>query len=127
VVSAAAAGLGGALLAFVTGLAAPGAFELTLSLQLLAAVVLGGLGSLPGAVYGAALLVFLPAWSADLATGLHLSRNVYANLPLAVYGAVLIAVMLLFPTGIQGALRRISRNSLLLRNFRWSTTIWRKS
>jgi branched-chain amino acid transport system permease protein len=108
VVSAACAGLGGALLAFVNGLAAPGAFPLTLSLQLLAAVVLGGLGTIPGAIYGSFLLVFLPTWSASLATELNLSRDVYANLPLAVYGAVLVLVMLAFPSGVQGALRRIA-------------------
>ena len=109
VVSAACAGLGGALLAFVTGLAAPGAFTLALSLQLLAAVVLGGLGTLSGAVYGSLLLVFLPTWSADLAVAMDLSRDVYANLPIAIYGVVLILVMALFPSGIQGAVSRVAR------------------
>jgi branched-chain amino acid transport system permease protein len=110
VVSAACAGLGGGLLAFVNGLAAPGAFPLTLSLQLLAAVVLGGLGTLAGAVYGSLLLVFLPTWSADLAQRMDLSRDVYANLPLAVYGLVLVLVMLLFPSGVQGGLNRLKLN-----------------
>jgi branched-chain amino acid transport system permease protein len=109
VVSAACAGLGGGLLAFSTGLAAPGAFGLTLSLQLLAAVVLGGLGTLTGAVYGSLLLVFLPAVSADLAGRLDLSRDVYANLPLLVYGLVLVVVMLTFPAGVQGGLVRAAQ------------------
>lgn len=109
VVSAACAGLGGALLAFVNGLAAPGAFQLTLSLQLLAAVVLGGLGTIPGAVYGSFLLVFLPAWSAGLADKFELSRDVYANLPLAIYGVVLVLVMLAFPSGVQGGVGRLAR------------------
>lgn len=108
VVSAACAGLGGALLAFVTGLAAPGAFTLALSLQLLAAVVLGGLGTLSGAVYGSLVLVFLPTWSADLAVALDLSRDVYANVPIAIYGVVLILVMAVFPSGIQGAVSRVA-------------------
>ncbi len=109
IISAACAGLGGALLAFVTGLAAPGAFTLALSLQLLAAVVLGGLGTLSGAVYGSLLLVFLPTWSADLAVAMDLSRDVYANLPIAIYGVVLVLVMALFPAGIQGAVSRVAR------------------
>jgi branched-chain amino acid transport system permease protein len=107
VVSAACAGLAGALLAFVNGLAAPGAFGLTLSLQLLAAVVLGGLGTVPGAVYGSILLVFLPTWSADLAGRMDLSRDVYANLPPAIYGAVLVLAMVVFPSGIQGGIHRL--------------------
>lgn len=109
VVSAGCAGVGGGLLAFVTNLAAPGAFPLSLSLGLLAAVILGGLGSLAGAVYGSILLVVLPTWASNLAGTLHLSRNVYANLPLVVYGGVLIVAMLAFPTGIQGAVRTVCR------------------
>lgn len=107
VVSSACAGLAGGLYAFFNGLAAPGAFPLALSLQLLAAVVLGGLGSLAGAIYGSALLVLLPTWSSDLADHFHLSQNVYANLPLMVYGVLLVVVMLVFPQGIQGVLRRL--------------------
>jgi branched-chain amino acid transport system permease protein len=68
--------------------------------------VLGGLGSLAGAIYGSVLIVLLPTWSSSLAGRLDLSRDVYANLPLAVYGAVLIVAMLAFPGGIQGGVRR---------------------
>jgi branched-chain amino acid transport system permease protein len=107
--SAAAAGLGGGLLAVVTGTVAPGAFPLQLSLTLLAGVVIGGLGSLTGAVWGAALLVFLPNWTNDLANSFSLSTNVAHNLPLAIYGLVLIGAMLAWPTGIQGGFRAIGR------------------
>ncbi len=107
VVSAACAGLGGGLLAVVLQLAAPGAFELTLSLSLLTAIVLGGLGSQLGAVWGAAVLVLLPSWTTNIAHSFSLSDQVSANLPLAIYGVVLIAAMLAWPSGIQGALRRI--------------------
>jgi branched-chain amino acid transport system permease protein len=104
-VSAACAGLGGGVLALVLQLAAPGSFQLPLSLYLLAGVVVGGLGSLAGAMWGAALLVLLPGWSNDLGHAFSLSTKVYANLPLAIYGAVLILAMLVWPTGIQGAIR----------------------
>ncbi len=110
VLSAACAGLGGALLAAVVSqLAAPGAFTLTLSLSLLAGVVIGGLGSLVGAVWGALLLTLLPNWTTDLAHSFSLSTNVANNLPLAIYGVVLIAVMLAWPTGIQGGVRVLGR------------------
>jgi branched-chain amino acid transport system permease protein len=110
VISGACAGLGGALLALVLQLAQPDAFPLQLSLALLTGVVLGGLGSLTGAVWGAALLVLLPGWSSDIANSLSLSQNVGNNLPFAIYGLVLIAAMLVWPSGIQGgvvALRRL--------------------
>lgn len=109
VVSAGCAGLGGALLAVaVDQLAAPGAFQFQLSLSLLTGVVLGGLGSLAGAVWGAALLVFLPSWSNDLAHSFSLSSKVSFNLPLAIYGVVLILAMLIWPSGLQGGIRALT-------------------
>jgi branched-chain amino acid transport system permease protein len=108
-ISAACAGLGGGLLAYVNSLAAPGAFPLSLSLALLTAAVVGGLGSLAGAVYGSVIVTLLPTWSTDLAQSAHLSRSVYANLPLVIYGAVLIAVIVLFPGGLQAGVVRVSR------------------
>ena len=109
VLSAACAGLAGAGLVVVTQLAAPGAFDLALSLSLLSGIVLGGLGSLAGAAWGALALVMLPQWSTDIAQSLSLSNDVQSNLPLALYGIVLMGVILAAPEGIQGALRRIAR------------------
>ena len=109
VLSAACAGLGGGLLTVVNQLAQPGAFPLQLSLSLLTGVVLGGLGSLAGAVWGAALLVFLPNWTNDLAGSFSLSTDVSHNLPLAIYGLVLIGAMLLWPGGIQDGIRALTR------------------
>ena len=108
-ISAACAGLAGGLLAYVNSLAAPGAFPLSLSLALLTAAVVGGLGSLAGAVYGSVIVTLLPTWSTDLAQSAHLSRSVYANLPVVIYGAVLIAVIVLFPGGLQAGVVRLSR------------------
>lgn len=108
VVSAGCAGLGGGLLAIVNELAQPGAFPLQLSLSLLTGVVLGGLGSVAGAVWGAILLVFLPSWTTDLAHSFSLSSQVSFNLPLAIYGVVLILAMLIWPTGIQGGVRALT-------------------
>ncbi|HXW58969.1 MAG TPA: branched-chain amino acid ABC transporter permease [Solirubrobacteraceae bacterium] len=107
VLSAACAGLGGGLLAIVLQLASPGAFTLELSLALLTAVVLGGLGSLTGAIWGAAVLVLLPGWTNDIAHSFSLSQKVSANMPLAIYGVVLIVAMLLWPSGFQGGLRTL--------------------
>jgi branched-chain amino acid transport system permease protein len=109
VLSAACAGVGGGLYAVVLNLATPSAFPLTLSLSLLTGVVIGGLGSLAGAVWGAALLVLLPNWSTDIAHSLSLSSNVQSNLPLAIYGVVLIVAMLVWPSGIQGGVRALGR------------------
>jgi branched-chain amino acid transport system permease protein len=111
VVSATCAGMAGALLAIVTGLVAPGAFTITLSIALLTAAVIGGLGTLPGAVWGSLVIVLVPTYATDVATSHGLSSSVASNIPVAAYGAVLIAVMLAFPQGIQGAVRWLLRLS----------------
>jgi branched-chain amino acid transport system permease protein len=105
VVSAASAGLGGAVLAVVVRLAAPSAFTLVLSLALLTAIVIGGLGSLFGALIGSAILVFLPPWVTDLGTSVGLNGTKAAQLAPFVYGVVLVLAMIFAPAGIVGTLR----------------------
>lgn len=99
VLSAATAGLGGGLLGLLLQGANPGSFGLVLSLTVLGAVVIGGLGSLLGAVWGSAVVVFLTR------TFEGLEAN--ENLPAAAYGLLLVVVMLAFPSGIQGVLVRL--------------------
>jgi branched-chain amino acid transport system permease protein len=108
-VSAAAAGAAGAMLAISVRLAAPGSFTLTLSLTLLAAVVLGGLGSLTGALLGAALLTFLPQVVTDIGTDAGLDNIQAAELAPLVYGLVMVLVILLAPSGLAGTVRSLVR------------------
>ena len=109
VVSGACAGLGGSLMAYTSNLAAPGSFPLTLSLELLAAIVIGGLGTLPGAVWGALVIVFAPDWIGSLNDALRLPGPVRTQLPLALFGVVFVVAMLVFPHGIQGGIVRLWR------------------
>ncbi|WP_438874503.1 branched-chain amino acid ABC transporter permease [Symbioplanes lichenis] len=99
VISAACAGLGGALFAVLSQSVSPGAFPLSLSLFLVMAVVIGGLGRLAGAVWGAVLLVALPALAHSVTDGIEVQR-LEGNLPLALFGLTLVAVMLAAPGGI---------------------------
>lgn len=108
IVSSATAGLGGGMLAVMTQAVSPGAFSLSFSLFLLMAVVVGGLGHLAGAVWGAVLLVVLPDLANNIANSLPLSSDLAGrmdgNLALIVFGLVLVLVTILFPSGIQGIL-----------------------
>ena len=104
-VSAGCAGLGGALLALSTGVVNTGAFSLTLSIQLLAAMVLGGTGTLFGMVWGGILLVYMPQWSTSLSSDFNLGSGASAYLATIIFGLVLIVAMLAAPNGIQGGLR----------------------
>jgi branched-chain amino acid transport system permease protein len=107
VVSAACAGLAGSLLAIVTGVVGSTDFTITVSITLLTAAVIGGLGTLPGAIWGAMVVVLLQTYITDVATSHGLSATVGANIPVAAYGLILIVVMLAFPQGIQGAIRKV--------------------
>jgi branched-chain amino acid transport system permease protein len=104
-VSAACAGLGGALLALSTGIVNTGSYPLTLSIQLLAAMVLGGTGTLFGMVWGGILIVYLPQWSTSVSSDFNLGSGANAYLATIIFGVVLIVAMLAAPNGIQGGLR----------------------
>lgn len=97
--SAAFAGVGGALFAFALGFVAPESFTLQLSFTFLGAIVVGGLGTVPGAVLGSLFVVFVPQYAGD----------VNQALTGVIYGATLIAVMYLLPGGAAGLLRRLRR------------------
>ena len=105
VVSAACAGVAGALLAIVTGLVSPSSFGVFLSIFLLVAIVVGGLGSLLGAVIGSALLVFFIDLLTDLGGNAGLSSSQAANTAPLAFGVFLIVIMLIAPQGIVGTLR----------------------
>ena len=109
VISAGCAGLAGAFLGLSTGVVNTGEFPLTLSIQLLAAMVLGGTGTLMGMWWGAVLLVYLPQWSTSLSGHFNLGNGVNAYLATIIFGVVLIVVMMAAPTGIQGGLQRAWR------------------
>nr|WP_239117498.1 branched-chain amino acid ABC transporter permease [Actinoplanes ferrugineus] len=99
VVSSACAGLAGALFAVLAQSVSPGAFPLTLSLFLLMAIVIGGLGRLSGAVIGAFLLVALPSVAQSIAEDAG-SQRLEGNLALTFFGVVLVVVMLAAPGGL---------------------------
>jgi branched-chain amino acid transport system permease protein len=117
VISAACAGLAGALFAYWSGITSPAGFSLSLSLQLITAIVIGGLGSLTGAVLGSVVLVYVPLLTSGMAST-KLPSAVADNLPLAIYGGILVIAMLVAPKGIQGVLGRI----LAIGRARWGNT-----
>jgi branched-chain amino acid transport system permease protein len=84
--------------------------------------VIGGAGSLAGAVWGSLLLVLLRYWADQLTGGLPLSSGLRTrlagNLPLAVFGLLLIVVMLAAPGGVQGLLDRAGQRVRGRRNRR---------
>jgi branched-chain amino acid transport system permease protein len=96
-VSAAFTGVAGALGAVVVGFVSPDSFTVSLSITLLVGVVVGGLASIGGAVFGAAFIQFVP----------NLADEVSKSAPAAIYGVLLILFMALMPTGVMGLVRTV--------------------
>lgn len=96
--SAACTGVAGALSAVVVAFVAPDSFGVFLSVTLLIGVVIGGLASIPGALYGAFFIQFVPTWAQEISKAA----------PWAIFGIVLIAVVYFLPTGIAGGLKRLA-------------------
>jgi branched-chain amino acid transport system permease protein len=92
------AGVAGSLLAISAFSVQPGAFPVDRSIALLVGLAIGGLGSLAPLVAGAAFLVFLPQWAQDISKA--------PGVPGVIYGAVLIVLMFVLPSGVGGLLRR---------------------
>jgi branched-chain amino acid transport system permease protein len=94
-VSAAYTGVAGALSALVIAFVAPDAFDVFLSITFLVGIVVGGLASISGAVFGALFIQFVPIWAQDISKAA----------PWAIYGVFLILFMYVMPFGIAGSLR----------------------
>ena len=94
-VSAAYTGVAGALGAIAVAFVAPDSFTVFLSLSLMVGMVVGGLASIWGALFGALVVQFVP----------NVADHISKAAPGAIYGAMLILFMYVMPTGIVGALR----------------------
>jgi branched-chain amino acid transport system permease protein len=105
--SAAVTGLAGALFAHHLKFLTPDAFGLLLSLELVLVVVIGGLGSLRGAVLGAVAISLLPTFISALKPWLPERIARQSGLELFVFGAVLAAFVLFEPTGLNGRWRKL--------------------
>jgi branched-chain amino acid transport system permease protein len=87
--------LGGALFAVSIGSLTIASFQILVSITALAVIILGGLGSIPGVIVGALVLIGLPGILTQ-----------FEDYRLLIYGAVLIAIMILRPQGLVPNVRR---------------------
>jgi branched-chain amino acid transport system permease protein len=94
-VSAMYTGVAGALGAIAVAFVAPDSFTIFLSITLLVGIVVGGLASISGALYGALFVQFVP----------NIADQISKAAPWLIYGAMMIVFMYVMPTGVAGALR----------------------
>ena len=95
------AGVGGALYVIQAEIVDPLSFTVSVSIVILVGAVVGGLGSLWGLVLGALFVEYLPTLSTHVSTR--------PGAPDFVYGAAIIVVMILLPTGAGGLIQRLVR------------------
>jgi branched-chain amino acid transport system permease protein len=100
--SAALAGIGGALYAHKIQFLSPEQFSIVQSIDLLLLVVIGGLGSVHGAFLGAIFLIVMPQLIAMVKDFLPDAISQAAGLQGTIYGLVLIAFVLFEPMGLYG-------------------------
>jgi branched-chain amino acid transport system permease protein len=102
-VSAFYCGVAGALWGFVyLGAWEPLAFNLTLSLNLLFMIIIGGMGSILGSYFGAAFIVALPIIldQVPLWLGVPMSTAMASHLALMIFGALIVFVLIVEPNGL---------------------------
>jgi branched-chain amino acid transport system permease protein len=94
-ISALYTGVAGALGAIVVQFVAPDSFTGVLSINFLIGVVIGGLASISGAIWGALFIQFVP----------NIADQISKAAPWAIYGIFMIAFAYAMPTGVAGFLR----------------------
>ena len=101
------AGISGAILVSTFYfLAAPEQFAVNVSIQVLAMVIVGGLGSIIGSYLGAALILLMPGVVNQLFSmganfmGLNLGNETLAHIPNAAYGALIVIFLMVEPLGL---------------------------
>ena len=97
-VSALYTGIAGSLGAIVVQFVAPDSFTFFLAVSFLVGLVIGGVGWIPGALIGGLFVMFIP----------NLAEQVSKGLAWAVYGAILILVIYVMPTGAAGFVRLVA-------------------
>jgi branched-chain amino acid transport system permease protein len=106
-VSALYTGVAGALSAIVVQFVAPDSFTFTLSVVLFVGLVVGGVGWIPGALFGALFVLFVP----------HLAEGVSKGLAGAVFGIMLVILIFVMPSGAAGLLKLLYDRFAIVRRF----------
>jgi branched-chain amino acid transport system permease protein len=109
-IGAAIGGAGGVIYAARQSAVFPDDLNLDISINVLALVIIGGMGNVRGILLGAMLLIGLPEVLRDLSVDfafIHLD-NLGADYRLVIFGAALVAVMVLRPEGLLPSRRRVA-------------------
>lgn len=96
--SAMVTGIAGSLSAVAVEFVAPDSFTFALSITLFVGMVVGGVASILGSVFGGLFVLFVP----------NIAEAISKAAPGVIYGIILIAFLFILPDGFAGLLRRIA-------------------
>lgn len=111
--SAAFAGIAGSLYGLATAFVSTDAFPFQLSIALLVGAVVGGIGTIVGALFGGLLTEFLPIYAQQLL--LPLNKDLANAAPGAVQGVLLLIVLGVARGGLAGVLANAYRRLVVQR------------
>jgi branched-chain amino acid transport system permease protein len=97
-ISAMYTGVAGGLGAYAAQYVAPDSFTFMLSISLMVGIVIGGAGTVSGAIYGAIFIGLVPDYASEISKAV----------PWALYGACLIVCVFVMPDGIHGVVSAIT-------------------
>ena len=113
IISSFTAGIAGALYAYLLGLISPDHFTLNQSILYVAMIIVGGMGTVMGAIIGAIFMVLLPefisAISGPISSAYPLLAPRVGGISVTIYGLILIFFLLFEPKGLVGIWFRIKR------------------
>jgi len=114
-IGASIGGLGGAIFASQINAVTPSSFQLLVSINVLSLIIIGGMGSTPGVVLGAFILIGLPEVLRDLTINIGPLevKNVGSDWRLVIFGALLIVMMIVRPEGFVPSRRRKAEFEML--------------
>lgn len=109
------AGIAGALYGWHLQFVATEAFDLMRSIELLVMIIIGGLGSLSGAILGAAFIVAIPEVLDVIGRGLVDDMAIMAPLRMFIFGLLVVIFLIYEPRGLARSWQKLIRyvNNLL--------------
>lgn len=105
-VSALYSGIAGSLGALAVGFVAPDSFNLFLSIYIFVGLIIGGMGSLPGCLFGGLFVLYVPNIAQDISRGLSG----------VAFGVLMLLIIFVMPSGAAGFTRLVMARLSRLRN-----------
>jgi branched-chain amino acid transport system permease protein len=110
------AGVAGSLWVSFMNIVTPEHFPLSLSIEYLAMVIVGGLGSVLGSIYGAIFMVLVPEilkFGTDAIKDIPTFQHIFAPLREVVFGALIVFFLIFEPRGLAEIWRRVKNFFML--------------